>query len=150
MSTLLITIDRTSLGLSPLVLSGTNDSNPIGVTDYTEPAMQSQVHYAPDGYAEDGSIPLSSRLQDTIVGFAVSTTDAATETESRALISELRAALRQFSYAVTIQVADAPAETWTCDSGSVIPVGGRNFADLANHNPEWSVTIPARPVPVIT
>lgn len=38
MITFLITISRTELALSPLVLSGSDDANPVGVVNYTEPA----------------------------------------------------------------------------------------------------------------
>lgn len=148
MSTLLITIGRTSLGKVPLVLSGVDDANPIGITDYTEPAEVPRVAYAPDSNYVHGSMPLSVALQQTIVGFAVCTTAAATESASRALIAELREAVRQFSFTVTVEVDDAPAETWTCHAGSVTPVGSRTTANLRDHDPEWSVTIPAQPVRV--
>lgn len=146
MSTLIISIDRTSLSLAPLVLSGTNDANPIGVTDYTEPAINPRLTYAPDSAYVNGSTPLAVAWQDTIVGFAVCTTDAATEAASRTLIAELRTAVEQFSFAVTVTVDGAPAETWACHTGSVTPVSGRTFSDLLRHNPEWSVTIPAHPI----
>lgn len=146
MSTIFISIVRTSLSLGPLVLSGSNDANPLGITDYTEPAVNPRVTYAPDSSYVNGSTPLAVSLQQTIVGFAVCTTDAATEAASRTLIAELRAAVGQFSFAVTVTVDGAPAETWACHAGSVTPVGGRTFSDLLRHNPEWSVVIPAQPV----
>lgn len=147
--TLLITIGRTSLGKAPLVLSGTDDANPIGVTGYTEPAESARVLYAPDSPHENGSTPLAVAWEQTIVGFDVSTTDAATESAMRALIAELREALRQFTFPVTVQVGDAPAETWTCHPGSVTPAGGRTTVDLENHDPIWSVVIPAQPFPTV-
>lgn len=146
MSTLVITIGRESLGKAPLVLSGSEDGTPLGVTDYTEPAMNSRVTYAPDSAYVHGSMPLAVTLQDTIVGFAVCTTDAVTESESRALIAEVREAVGQFSFPTTVQVNDAPAETWRCHAGSVVPVSSRTTVDLENHDPEWSVTIPAHPI----
>jgi phenylpyruvate tautomerase PptA (4-oxalocrotonate tautomerase family) len=145
--TMLISIDRSSLGKAPLVLSGSNDANALGITDYTEPSVQARVRYAPDSDFRHGSTPLGSVLQQTIVGFAVCTTDAVTESESRALVAELtEAVVGQFRFTVTITIGDAPAETWACHSGAVVPVGSRNSINLRDHDPEWSVTIPAHPV----
>ncbi len=146
MSTLLISIDRTSLALAPLVLSGSNDANPIGITDYSEPAMQPRITYAPDSAYEHGSMPLATVWQQTILGFEVSTTEAASEAESRVLIAELLQAISQFSFTVAVTVDGAPAETWTCHAGAMQPAGSRTFADLLRHNPVWSVTIPAYPI----
>lgn len=145
--TLLITIGRAALGKAPLVLSGVEDSNAIGVTGYTEPAQSPRVTYAPESPHENGSIPLAVSWQQTIVGFDVCTTQAATEAEMRALVRELREAVGQFTFPVTVQADDAPAETWACHAGSVTPIGGRTTVDLQNHDPEWSVVIPAQPFP---
>lgn len=147
--TLLITIGRTSLGKVPLVLSGVEDGTELGVTGYTEPAESARVTYAPDSPHENGSVPLSVAWEQTILGFEVCTTDAATESAMRALIAELREALRQFTFPVTVQIGDAPAETWTCHPGSVTPVGGRTTVDLEHHDPVWSVVIPAQPFPTV-
>lgn len=149
MSTLLISINRTSLSLGPLVLSGSNDANPIGITDYTEPAMLRRTTYAPESAYEHGSTPLASVWQQTILGFEVSTTEAATEAASRLLIAELLAAVSQFSFTVAVAVDGAPTETWACNPGSMQPAGSRTFSDLLRHNPVWSVTIPAHPVRTI-
>lgn len=145
--TLIITIGRASLGKTPLVLSGSEDGTPLGITGYTEPAENPRVTYAPDSAYANGSTPLAVTWQQTIVGFDVCTTDAATESAAKALIAELREALRQFSFPVTVEVGDAPAETWACHPGSVTPAGGRTTVDLANHDPQWSVVIPAQPFP---
>ena len=144
--TLLISINRTSLSKAVLVLSGSVDGYSLGITDYTEPAVQPRVTYAPDSAYAHGSVPLASVMQDTVVGFAVCTTDAVTESASRALIAELREAVGQFQFTVTVTVGAAPAETWACHTGSVTPVGSRTTVDLANYDPEWSVVIPAQPI----
>jgi len=150
MSTLLISIDRTSLALEPLVLSGTDDDNPIGVTNYTEPVIQPRMTYAPDSAYEDDPLPLARVWQQTALLFDISTTDAATEAASRTLVAEVRQAIGQFPlFLVTVTVDDAPAETWTCHAGTIQPVGGRTTSDLEHHDPEWSVTIPAHPIRAI-
>lgn len=149
MSTLTISIDRTFLTLPALVLSAADDANPLGITDYTEPAVLPRVTYAPDSAYENGSTPLAVAWQETIVGFEVVTDQAVSEAASRLLIAELRQAVSQFSFTVTVTVDGAPAETWTCHAGTVQPVGGRTFSDLEHHDPEWSVTIPAHPIRAI-
>ena len=150
MSTLLISIDRTSLSLAPLVLSGTNDANPVGVTGYKEPTIRPRITYAPDSAYEDDSTPLARVWQQTNLEFDISTTDAATEAASRLLVAAVREAVGQFPvFAVTVTVDGAPAETWTCHSGVVEPFSGRTFSDLLRHNPEWSVSIPAKAVRTI-
>lgn len=149
MSTLTISISRTSLALAPLVLSAADDANPLGITDYTEPAVLPRVTFAPDSAYENDSLQLAVAWQQTILGFEVTTDLAATEAASRLLIAELRQAVSQFSFTVTVTVDGAPAETWTCHTGSVVPVSSRTFSDLENHDPEWSVTIPAHPIRAI-
>lgn len=144
--TLTISINRASLSLAPLVLSGSDGGSSLGITDYSEPAIQPRILYAPDSAYESGSTPLAVAFEDTIVGFAVCTTTSTTEAASRSLIAELVSAVSQFSYTVTVTVDGAPAETWTCRTGAVAPVGGRTYSNLRRHNPEWSVTIPAHPV----
>lgn len=147
MSTLIITISRTSLSLTPLVLSGSEDGTPLGVTGYTEPARTPRVEYAPDSPYENGSIPLAVSWPLTIVGFSVVANHAATESEMKAKVAELRTALAQFSFTTTVAVNDAPAETWSCHVGAITPVGGRTSVDLQHYDPEWSVVIPAQPFP---
>lgn len=144
MSTLVISIERTSLGLGALVLSAADDGTPLGVTGYTEPAVQPRISYAPDSAYVSGSMPLAITWQQTILGFDVSATEAVTEAESRALIAELRAAVSQRSFTVTVTVDGAPSETWTCHTGS-LQATPRTYFDLENHDPVWAVTIPAHP-----
>lgn len=149
MSTLLISIDRTSLGKTPLVLSGTDDEHPIGITSYTEPTITPEVTYAPDSVFEDGSMAMSVRLPQTALEFSVCTTGAATEADLRAYIRELREAVFRLGYDTTVTVDGAPAETWSCTAGAVAPIGSRDSVNLEHHDPEWSVVIPAHPIPAI-
>lgn len=143
---LLISIDRTALSLSPLVCSGTNDGSPFGITDYAEPAMQARVSYLPDSRWAHGSQPNAWSWQQTILPFSV-IANASTETAARAAIAELRAAVTQgLSFLVTVTVSDAAPEVWTCNPGSVTPAGSRTFSDLRHVDNEWAVSIPAYPV----
>jgi hypothetical protein len=148
-STLLISIGRVSLpgSPSPLVLSGSDDANEIGVVAYAEPAIQSRVGYAPDSAWIHGSQALSSSYQQTILGFDVVTDKAASEAASRALIGDLREAISQFAFTVTVTVDGATPEIWSCNAGSIIANEARTYPNIGNSNPVWSVTIPCYPIP---
>jgi len=143
--TLIVSIDRTSLSLSPLVLSGTNDATELGVTGYVEPAIDWRIRYAPDSDYAHGSTALSAALQQTVLNFDAVTDQATTETAARALIAELRTALGQFAFAVTVTVGDAAPEVWSCNPGSV-GAAARNYVDLRDHNAIYPVSIPCHPV----
>lgn len=149
MSTLTITIDRTLLSLSPLVLSGADDANVLGVQRYSEPAVQWRVGYAPDSAHIHGSVPLSGAYQQALLNFEVVTDNAASEAQSRTQLTELREALAQFRFDVTVVVDGAPSETWACHLGSMAPLGPRSSIDLRDSNPVWAVAIPCHPVPTV-
>lgn len=148
MSTFSISIDRTSLSLSPLVLSGdAGTTAELGVANYSEPAMLPRVGYAPSSDFVHGDLALGWTYQQTLLNFDVFATSPADEQEQRDLIADLVAAVTQFpAYEVTVTVDDAAPETWTCDPGSVTPNGSRNWADVKHHNPVWAVSIPCYPV----
>ena len=147
MATLTISIDRTALSLSPLVLKGHDDGSvTLGVTSYTEPAMQARVAYAPTSGYLHGEQPLGWSWQETMLNLSVVTFGQATESGSRALVAELLAAITQFRYVTTVTVDDADPEGWLCRPGSLTPVSGRSVVDITHHIPEWSVSIPCHPV----
>jgi hypothetical protein len=145
-SSLLISIDRTSLSLSPLVLAGHDVTRALSVSDYQEPAMQPRIQYAPSSDDVSGEMPLGWVWQDSILGFSVFAEDADTESDLRGRIAELTAAVARLSYETTVTVNDADPEVWSCRPGSVTPVGGRTSADLQDHTSVWSVAIPVYPI----
>lgn len=143
---LTISIDRSALTLDPLVCSGSRDASDFWITDYAEPAMQARVDYVPDSRWVHGSDPRAWSWQQTLIPFTVMA-NASTETEARAKVAELRAALTQgLTFEVTVSVSDADDEVWTCNPGSVSPVGSRTRTNMRFVNDEWAVSIPAYPV----
>ena len=145
--TLTITIDRTSLSLSPLVLSGSADSNALGIVSYQAPPRLALVTYAPDSINITGSEALAAKLQHANLNFdwMCDTTDD--ETDMQAAYVEVAAALGQFSYLVTTQVSGAPAEVWSADMGSVTPPQ-RTYVDMVHPDAlVIAVTIPVYPIP---
>lgn len=147
MTTLTISIDRTSLTLPALVMLGHPDASlALGVTDYTEPAMQPRINYAPTSGYVHGEQALGWAWQETMLNFSVSTFNQPSENASRTLVAELRTAITQFSYTVTVTVDGAAAESWTCRPGSLVPAGSRSLADVTHHRPVWAVSIPCHPI----
>lgn len=149
MSTLEIVISRDDLpgDLDPMVLSGSNDENVLGITSFVEPGRQARIRYAPPSDVIEGDIALAATYQQSVIGFNVVTDQAATEAESREQLLALKDALGQFRYEVTITVDTGQPEVWTCDTASITPLGPRTFFDLEGHNPVWAVAIPCRPTP---
>jgi hypothetical protein len=144
---LTISIDRTSLTLSALLLTGhDNPARVFSVADYQEPAMQPRTQYAPSSDDVSGEMPLSWVWQDSILGFNVFAEDVTTEADLRSRLAALTAAVGRLSYATTVTVGDAAPETWTCRPGTVTPAGSRTSFDLQTHDPVWSVSIPVHPI----
>lgn len=148
MATLTISISRTSLGLSPLVLSGSDDGTTLGVMSYQPPPLQARVEYADDVPGVHGSEAVGWSWQQSVLGFDF-VADVATEAEAQAAKAELVAAVSQFSFTVTTQVSGAPAEGWSANPGSVVSASssGRTTLDLVYVWPAWSVAIPVYPIP---
>jgi hypothetical protein len=140
-----ISIDRSSLSLTPLVIKSDRTTG-LTLVSYREPAMQPRIKYAPTSDWQHGDLALGFTYQQVVLSFQVAARTAASEAVARSAIAELVAALGRLSYLVTVTLAGAPAETWTCDPGAVVAVDDRQYADLAHHDPAWQISIPAYPV----
>lgn len=148
--TLTITIGRAALELPPLVLHGTAAAGgDLGIVRYLPPSRIPRTTYAPDSGDVDGSEPVATAWQQTNLGFDWVPDTATTETAVQASYAEVVAALAQFSFPVTTEVSDAPAEVWTANRGSIAPgsTDGRTHIDLARLRPIYAVTIPVQPIP---
>lgn len=143
--TLTISIDRTSLALSALVLSATVDANPLGIVAYQPPAMQGRLAYMPDSVDVDGSEALGASWQQALLGFSWVRDNGSTETQVQASYAEVLAAIGQFEFTVTTQVSGAPAQVWSANRGSMFPAP-RTYSDLTYRNPVYAVTIPVYPI----
>lgn len=146
--TLSITIDRTSLSLADLVLGGQDGTGGLlAITDYTEPATQARINYAPESDFVHGSLALGYTWQQTLLSFEVAPFGPTGEQETRTAVAALVAAVSQFpAYEVTVTVGNAAPETWQCDPGSVVPGGARTYVDLRDSDPFWRVSIPCYPI----
>jgi hypothetical protein len=149
MSTISISVDRTSLALSPLVFSGRRDGTARGITSYDEPAMIVRNRYATTSDYEDGDTIRGSSLQQTILAWSFITPEATSEQNHRQLVAEVREAVGQLQFEVTVTLDGADAETWLCDRGNVAAVAGRTLIDVRLHLAEWSIVLPCYPVRTI-
>lgn len=145
--TLTITVSRLLLPGPPaaLVFSGKKGDVPLVITGYVPPSREARVTYAPDSVDVHGSVPIAAAWQQSIIGWDWAADGLTSESDVQAAYDEVAAALGQFTYTVTTQVSGAPAQAWKADMGSITPVP-RTFANLANLNPEYAVTIPVYPI----
>lgn len=144
---LTITIDRTSLSLSPLVLSGVDDANVLGITRYVPPALQQRRTYMPDSAGVKGSELVEKAYQQAILAFDF-VTATTSESTAQSKYAEVAAAVDQFSFTVTTQVSGAPAQVWSADAGDIqlAAADGRTYLDLVGANPEYAVSLPVYPI----
>lgn len=143
--TLTISIDRTALALTPLVLSGRDDGSPLGVTDFTEPGRQPRIVSISSDH-QHGDNPLRWSYQQAVLTFSAFP-EADDEATAQAALEELRAAITQgLRYEVTVTISDAPPKVWTCNPGTLSPPS-RDYLNLKHHFPVWSVTLPCHPIP---
>jgi hypothetical protein len=145
-TSLTISIDRTSMSLPALLLTGHDDpARLMSVASYREPSMQPRITYAPTGDAH-GDMPLGWSYQETVIAFNVFCERPATEADARSAIAEVAAALGRLNYTMTITVNGAAPETWTCRPGSIQAADDRTSTDMGTHENVWGVAIPAYPI----
>ena len=115
-----VSIDRTSLGLGPLVLN--NDPHD-GAYTYPEdglaiPNFDLRRTYAPDSAWAAGRMLLGAVLDQAMLPLTVAVigTSAAT---LKARKDELAAALGQFAYSVTVTVGGVVQGTWPAEAATV-------------------------------
>lgn len=150
---LTIAIDRTGMAgaPAPLVLvskaSDVASNSVLGVSGYREPAKQMRRRTAPPSDFLHGDVVLGMVYQQATLPFQVTAKPGSTETQVKAALAELEAAIARLQFEVTVTVGDAPAQTWTCDAGEAMPTSDRSYADLRSVRPSWSVSIPCYPIP---
>lgn len=146
--TLTISIDRTSLSLTPLVFSGTLAGTTLGVVEYSPPAEQARIEYMPDNPHIHGSEPIGAALQQSILSFSWMRVGATAEAEIRASLTEVRAAIRRLEFTVTTTENGAAPEVWAGVFGSMaLAENRRDRISLKHLVPVYAVTIPVYPIP---
>lgn len=118
-----VSIDRTSLGLPALVVPASapaGDGFFLAVGGVGEPAFDVRTTYAPDSAYVPGSQLLAAVLAASTLPLVVCA-QAATAAGLAALKAELAAATFQFTYPLTLTVADQ-VQQW--EAGPAWPVWG--------------------------
>lgn len=146
--TLVISIPRLLLpgSLDPLVFSGTQDENPLGISDFAEPPLTPRIVGVENDAPVHGSTPLRWSYQDTTLQWATYP-DADDETDVQAFFAEIQAAITQgLRFPVHVTISDAPTKVWSCQPGTITPEA-RSRPNLANHDPSWTILLPCNPIP---
>lgn len=139
-----VSIDRTSLSLSALVI---NDYPGAGLwlpeDALQRPAKAQRLTYAADSPFVHGSLLTSAVLLQSSLPMSVKA-GAATTAALEDLMDELEAALFQFTYDVTVTVDGSP-RVWRADPAD-IGWGTIDSGEVAARIATASVTIPVYPV----
>lgn len=144
---LTIAIGRSGLSLADLVLSGTTDAETWGILPgFTLPGQIANIAYAESPWLH-GSVATHATWQQAVLSFdAMPNVDSGAGLD--AAVAELREALAQFSYVVTVTLNSVSSE-WSCDMGSLSP-SPLDFPEVDANRPIFSVSIPCYPVPALS
>lgn len=140
-----VTLDRTSLSLSPLVIT----SNPFGTSLHLPedgvvwPNFDTRRTYAPDSPYESGRVLLAAVREAADLPLTVYAhgADAAATDAAKA---ELEAALAQWSYDLTLTV-DGIAHAYNAEIVLGVPWGPVDSGMVAAHMARTSFSIPLNP-----
>lgn len=146
MATASVSIDRTSLTLSPLVLNGSGGGTytltPRGLGAVVTAWRYGWMPSHPDVHGDE---LLSATLENARLSLEV-LVEAATSVALETAVTALNEALFQFSYEVT-QTVDGVAKTWTCFPSVAVPVAGVVLHnEVAEHFGVFSMSIPVYPI----
>ena len=142
--TLTISIDRTSLGLGPLVFSGRTDLNVWGILPgYQQPGLDPETRVASSRFTH-GEVATGFKWRQAMHQFDAfpNVTTAAALTTAK---NEVRAALGRLSYTVTVN-ENGQSTTWAAQPGTSVP-SPIDWPELDGLYPAFSITIPCHPLP---
>lgn len=143
-----VSVARTSLSLAALEFKSIRGAWTWTIIGGLQvPAKVRRNTYMPEHPDIHGNELISSVYQQGVLSW-VAEPEAASETALQTAVSELEAAIGQFSFNTTITIGTAPAQVWSCDAGSVSLANssGRTYVDLRDSSPRYVVTIPVYPI----
>lgn len=141
MATLTISLDRTSLSLSPLVLSGIEDANVWGIAPgFTPPMEIPRVRYAGSAWGRD--VATGFNWQQGIIVCDVFPRVADTAALN-AEVAALKAALAQIAYQATI-ARNGVATVWDCSPSGLAPAA-IDLYELEANEDGYALNIPCYP-----
>lgn len=142
--TLTISIDRTSLGLGPLVFSGRTDLNVWGILPgYQQPGLDPEERIVSSPLTH-GEVSTGFKWRGALHQFDAFP-NVATPAALTAAKAEARAALGRQAYSVTV-VENGESTTWACRVGRFLP-SPIDYPELKYLQPAFSITIPCHPLP---
>ena len=144
--TVSVSIDRTSLSLSPLVI----DDNPastyrIAQGGLSRPTITPRETNAPDSRYFEGTELLAVTREQTRVPVKVIVQGASWAAVESA-VDALDAAVWQFMYDVTVTV-DGVAKTWYCTPAIPVPSGLIEPENVSQFFDVFDLDIPCKPTP---
>lgn len=140
MSTASVSIDRTSLSLSALVIADDGATYQLGMDGLGEPNMTHRTTSMPDSQDVVGSEPVSAVKEATSLPLTViikGSSSAALKTAVTALTD----ALSQFTFTATVTV-DGQSDVWTCSPASWARSTAVQPGEVAQFFKVLTVTIP--------
>ena len=139
-----LSIDRTSLSLTPLVLSGVDDASVWGVLAGWQMPGKDAVVIRASSPLTHGSTPTHWKWQDAVMSGEVAAQAASTGALAAA-IADLEAAIGRLEYDVEVTRNGVPWGTWRCGPGSLTP-SPLDYVNLRDDQQAFSLTIPCFPV----
>lgn len=147
MTTVSVSIDRTSLELDPLVIGGTgSDTFTLTESGLGRPGVTPRATTAGDSPWVHGSVTVAAVREQSALPLEV-LVQADSDALLEAAIAELDAALWQFAYTVTVTVGGV-GQVWAADPAAWSTAGdARRWAYAARFIEVLTVTIPVHPIP---
>lgn len=140
MSTASVSIDRTSLSLSALVIADDGATYQLGKDGLGEPNMTWRITSMPDSNDIHGSEPVTAVKEATSLPLTV-IVKAASSAALKTATTALTDALSQFAYTATVTV-DGQSDVWQCSPASWARSNAVQPGEVAQFFKVLTVTIP--------
>lgn len=141
---LTLTVDRSSISLSDLVIDSEGFSGDYTLLTYEEPDTSPRVATARSPYVH-GELVTGYTLDTSTMVFGVRVEGVGTaglETKVQAL---RRALCRQASFTIT-RVLDGETQVWSCQPAGMTRQGAVVKGDVDAHLAEYTITAPVYPI----
>lgn len=144
MSTVTVSIDRTSLSLSALSITDDGATYQISQDGLSRPGVTWRMAAVPNSADTHGTEYVAAAKEQTSIPLEV-IVKAASSAALNTAVEALLDALSQFSFDVTVTV-DGVAKTWAASPASWAPKAAAGPAQVAQHFEVLTVSIPVYPI----
>lgn len=140
-----VVIDRTALGLSPLVIGDSRaDKFMLRADGLTMPADRVRYSYAAPSPYVAGSLLTSAVADQSFISMTVRVREQ-TDAALNAAVLELQRAVRQFSFEVSV-TRGGLVEARRCHRGEVVPATAVDIFEVKRHQATFNILIPCQPL----